>query len=85
MAIGNRKFPERDLIYPSDRGLQNCNSGYIDELPQKGIRPSMTTKYDPYENAIEEKINGILKTEHEIGDGFVGEKDAKREFKFVIW
>jgi transposase InsO family protein len=45
----------------------------------------MTTKYDPYENAVAERVNGILKTEYEIGDGFVGYKDAKREIKYAIW
>ena len=85
MAIGNRKYPKRELIHHSDRGLQYCNPAYINVLEQNGIQPSMTTKYDPYENAIAERVNGILKTEYEIGDGFVGEKDAKREIKFAIW
>jgi len=85
MAIGNRKYPKRELIHHSDRGLQYCNPAYIDVLEQNGIEPSMTTKYDPYENAIAERVNGILKTEYEIGDGFLGQKDAKREIKFAIW
>ena len=85
MAIANRKYPDRALIHHSDRGLQYCNPAYIEVLEQNGIQPSMTTKYDPYENAIAERVNGILKTEYEIGDGFVGQKDAKREIKFAIW
>ena len=85
MAIGNRKYPERSLIHHSDRGLQYCNPAYTIVLEKNGILPSMTTKYDPYENAIAERVNGILKTEYEIGDGFVGVKDAKREIKFAIW
>jgi transposase InsO family protein len=85
MAIGNRRYPERSLIHHSDRGLQYCNPAYINVLGQNGILPSMTTKYDPYENAIAERVNGILKTEYEIGEGFLGEKDAKREIKFAIW
>jgi putative transposase len=85
MAIRNRKYPERSLIHHSDRGLQYCNPAYIEVLKENGIQPSMTTKYDPYENAIAERVNGILKTEYEIGDGFIGEKDAKREIKFAIW
>jgi len=85
MAIANRKYPDRALIHHSDRGLQYCNPAYIEVLEQNGIQPSMTTKYDPYENAIAERVNGIFKTEYEIGDGFVGQKDAKREIKFAIW
>jgi putative transposase len=85
MAIKNRQYPKRELIHHSDRGFQYCNPAYIDVQNTNGIRPSMTTKYDPYENAVAERVNGILKTEYEIGDGFVGEKDAKREIKFAIW
>lgn len=85
MAIKNRRYPERELIHHSDRGFQYCNPMYIELLTSNGIRPSMTTKYDPYENAIAERVNGILKTEYEIGEGFVGEKDARREIKYAIW
>jgi transposase InsO family protein len=85
MAIKNRIYPNRDLIHHSDRGLQYCNPSYIDVLNDNGIKPSMTTKYDPYENPVAERVNGILKTEYEIGDGFVGQKDATREIKFAIW
>jgi putative transposase len=45
----------------------------------------MTTRYDPYENAVAESLHGILKTEDVIGNGFFGEKDVKREIKFAIW
>ena len=85
MAIKNRKYPDRALIHHSDRGLQYCNPAYIKVQESNGISTSMTTKYDPYENAIAERVNGILKTEYEIGEGFVGEKEAKREIKFAIW
>ena len=84
MAIKNRKYPERELIHHSDRGLQYCNPSYIKVLNENGIKISMTTRYDPYENAVAERVNGILKTEYEIGDGFIGCKDAKREIKYAI-
>jgi transposase InsO family protein len=45
----------------------------------------MTTKYDPYDNATAERVHGVLKTEYEIGEGFMGQKDAKHEIKHVIW
>jgi putative transposase len=85
MAIKNRKYPDRPLIHHSDRGIQYCTPSYITVLEENQIEISMTTKYDPYENAVAERVNGILKTEYEIGDGFVGEKDAKREIKYAIW
>ncbi len=85
MAIKNRRYPERKLIHHSDRGLQYCNPLYIEALNKNHIQVSMTTKYDPYENAVAERVNGILKTEYEIGEGFAGEKDAMREIKYAIW
>jgi putative transposase len=85
MALNNRKYPERELIHHSDRGFQYCNPLYIEVLNKNGINISMTSNYDSYENAVAERVNGILKTEYEIGDGFVGAKDAKREIKYAIW
>ena len=85
MAIKNRKYPDRKLIHHSDRGLQYCTPSYVEVLEKNGISISMTQKYDPYENAVAERVNGILKTEYEIGDGFLGPKDAKREIKYAIW
>ena len=84
MALKNRKYPDRKLIHHSDRGFQYCNPAYINMLEANDIGISMTSKYDPYENAVAERVNGILKREYEIGDGFLGEKDAKREIKYAI-
>jgi len=85
MALKNRKYPDRQLIHHSDRGIQYCTPAYIEVLNKNNIQISMTTKYDPYENAVAERVNGILKTEYEIADRFVGQKDAKREIKYSIW
>lgn len=66
MAIKNRRYPKRRLIHHSDRGLQFCNPLYTDVLDNNKIKISMTTKYDPYENSIAERVNGILKNEFAI-------------------
>ena len=63
MAIKKRKYPEEVLIHHSDRGLQYCCDDYQYTLTKYGITTSMTEKYDPYQNAIAERINGILKQE----------------------
>jgi putative transposase len=61
MALRNN--PERDsLIHHSDRGLQ-YHSGAYKKLLGPGTRISMTEKSDPLENAIAERVNGILKDE----------------------
>jgi transposase InsO family protein len=51
------------LIHHSDRGAQYCSSLYQQVLKQHDIRPSMTDGYDCYQNALAERINGILKQE----------------------
>ncbi len=66
MAMDNREVRNYPLIHHSDRGLQYCSNDYQKLLKDNGISPSMTEKYDPYENAIAERINGILKQEFDI-------------------
>jgi len=66
MAIKNRTYRDTSLIHHSDRGLQYCSNEYQKLLKNNDIKPSMTEKYDPYENAIAERINGVLKQEFDI-------------------
>lgn len=66
MAVGQRKSKETPLIHHSDRGLQYCANDYQSVLSKNGILPSMTQNSDPYENAVAERINGILKQEFMI-------------------
>uniref|UniRef100_UPI00249536F3 IS3 family transposase n=1 Tax=Seonamhaeicola maritimus TaxID=2591822 RepID=UPI00249536F3 len=63
LAIKNRKYPENLLIHHSDRGLQYCSDSYQGLLNKNTIKCSMTESYDPYQNAVAERINGILKQE----------------------
>jgi len=62
MAVRNRKT-QLPLIHHSDRGLQYCAASYQDQLDANSITPSMTDGYDCYQNALAERINGILKQE----------------------
>lgn len=70
MALGSRTWGEKPLIHHSDRGLQYCSSDYIGRLRLNGITPSMTQNSDPYENAVAERVNGILKDEFGLGELF---------------
>lgn len=54
---------DRPLIHHSDRGIQYCSQHYQAELHRHGIQPSMTDGYDCYQNALAERVNGILKQE----------------------
>ena len=65
MAIKNRKYPNLKLIHHSDRGFQYCNPKYTQFAEDNNITMSMTEQYDPYENAVAERINRTLK--HEYG------------------
>jgi transposase InsO family protein len=56
----NRDLP---LIHHSDRGLQYCSAIYQKILERNNIAPSMTEGYDCYQNALAERVNGILKQE----------------------
>ena len=66
LAIKLRKNKEIPLIHHSDRGLQYCANEYQKLLSKNEIQPSMTQNSDPYENAVAERINGILKQEFNI-------------------
>ena len=52
------------LTHHSDRGVQYCSENYIKLLQNRDIKISMTENGDPLENAIAERINGILKSEY---------------------
>ncbi len=54
-------------------GLQYCSKEYTELLKKNNILISMTQEYDPYENAVAERVNGILKEEfglHEIIENY---------------
>ena len=63
MAASNRRYPKNDLIHHSDRGVQYCSDIYQRALAKYKIETSMTESYDPYANAVAERINGVLKQE----------------------
>ena len=62
MAIKHR-LSKKSLIHHSDRGLQFASAVYQEELQRNDIKPSMTDGYDCYQNALAERVNGILKGE----------------------
>ena len=77
-AINTTELKELSLIHHSDRGLQYCSDEYQKILEKNNISCSMTQNSDPYENAIAERINGILKQEFNI-DKFDVETKIKRK------
>jgi len=65
-AVKQIKDKGLSLIHHSDRGLQYCANEYQKLLDKSDIKCSMTQNSDPYENAVAERINGILKQEFDI-------------------
>jgi len=63
MAVKKRKYKNNIITHHSDRGLQYCSNEYQDLLKRSKINCSMTESYDPYANAVAERVNGILKGE----------------------
>ena len=64
MALNNLKTDSYNLIHHSDRGAQYCCGAYVKLLQDKAVEISMTESGDPLDNAIAERINGILKGEY---------------------
>ena len=58
-----QRCTDSPLIHHSDRGIQYCSQHYQAELSRHGIQASMTDGYDCYQNALAERVNGILKQE----------------------
>lgn len=66
MALSTRTRPLQPLIHHSDRGTQYCSKSYVEKLKENNIAISMTEAGDPYENALAERVNGILKSEFNL-------------------
>jgi len=85
MAVKSRKYEDRPLIHHSDRGLQYCSKLYIDCLVKNSITISMTENGSPYDNAVAERVNGILKDEFGLAEQLDNYRDALLQVKESIY
>ena len=83
MAIETEGVTEK-LIHHSDRGIQYCCHDYVNHLKDANIQISMTEQGDPYENAVAERVNGILKDEYNLYDTFEDYNTANEAVKVAI-
>lgn len=74
----------KHLIHHSDRGIQYCSNVYTQILKRNNILISMTEENHCYENAIAERLNGILKDEFYLDQTFNNLQHAKRATKNAI-
>lgn len=72
------------LIHHSDRGIQYCSNKYVKLLQDYGIDISMTENGDPLENAIAERVNGILKEEYLNHNEIKNITEAKKQLEKTI-
>jgi len=84
MALKKRIYLSRDLLHHSDRGLQYCSKLYVDELKRNNCKISMTQDGSPYDNAVAERINGILKDEFYCDEKFDNFEQAKKHVEQSI-
>lgn len=84
LALKRRIYRGRNLLHHSDRGLQYCSRLYVDELVRNNCQISMTQDGSPYDNAVAERINGILKDEFYCDEKFDSFKQAKKHVEQSI-
>lgn len=84
MAI--RQCPHTSgLVHHSDRGFQYCSKVYTEILEKAGISPSMGEAGNCYDNAMAERVNGILKTEYFLDRNFRTMRDVFAAVEHAVW
>jgi transposase InsO family protein len=83
-ALGD--LPEdKHPLHHSDRGCQYCCHEYVQRLQARNLPISMTEIMHCYENALAERVNGILKQEYEMDRTFRTKAQAVEVFKQAVW
>jgi transposase InsO family protein len=85
MALKNRSYPETKLIHHSDQGSQYCSEEYISLPKRNDIRISMSSPGNPYENAVAERVNGIVKTEFYLDGYFKSIEQVRKAVKEAVF
>jgi putative transposase len=77
MAVGGLKSSEQP-IHHSDRGFQYASHAYVQRVAKAGMKMSMTETNHIAENALAERVNGILKQEYWLDANFESKLEARR-------
>jgi transposase InsO family protein len=83
MALKGLKGSERP-IHHSDRGCQYASHAYVQATEQAGLTMSMTEKNHSAENALAERVNGILKQEYWLDANFENGLEARQATAHAI-
>jgi len=84
MALVSLRCSEKP-VHHSDRGCQYASHLYVGKLTEAGLQISMTEELHCYENAMAERVNGILKQEYYIGSCFRNKNQAKAAVKEAVY
>lgn len=84
MAMQNCIHKPTSIIHHSDRGKQYCCPDYTNYAESLGFVMSTTQQYDPYENAVAERINGIIKHEFGLGNTIPNLRIAQAMIKQAV-
>jgi putative transposase len=84
MAVNKRIYRRQNTIHHSDRGIQYCCPDFSEFAQSKGFILSTTQNSSPYENAVAERVNGILKQEFGLGKTIPNLKTAQKMVKQAI-
>jgi putative transposase len=87
MAVNHAGGPQaiNGLIHHSDHGIQYVCHAYRNRLQQCGVKLSMGEVGNCYDNAVAERVNGILKIEYGLDDCFVSHHHARQATREAIW
>lgn len=84
MAISQLPARTEHIFHHSDRGVQYCSQKYVKILEKNSVQISMTENGDPLENAVAERINGILKDEWLKDMKGMSKSDVKKQTARII-
>jgi len=84
MALKNKPVDDHP-IHHSDRGCQYCSHDYVEELEKNGLGVSMTEQNHCAENALAERVNGILKQEYGLGCRYNSAIHMDKSVKQAVW
>lgn len=87
LRMALKEIPWQDragMIHHSDRGVQYCYHNYVKHLEESKMLISMTQNGDPYENALAERVNGILKEEWIHNETYQNFDEAKKRIAEII-
>lgn len=84
MALNKRIYKNQNTIHHSDRGIQYCCPDFSEFAKSKQMTLSTTQNSSPYENAVAERVNGILKQEFGLGKTIPNLKTAQKMVKLAV-